>query len=49
MAARVSCGDGAIEPAPPPPISVPTTVTVSPDRAALVVLYNATDGPNWVK
>ena len=23
------------------------TVTFSPDRAALVALYNATDGPNW--
>ena len=33
------------------PTAPPTTVTVSPatpDRATLVVLYEATDGPNWV-
>ena len=24
------------------------TVAINPDRAALVALYNATDGPNWV-
>ena len=47
----LSCGDGAVEPLPPaveppaPPVPVATTV---PDRAALVALYNATDGPNWV-
>ena len=31
------------------PWDLPTTLSAShPDRAALVALYNATDGPNWV-
>ncbi len=34
----LSCGDGAIEPAPMPPASVPTTVTVSPASATLTAL-----------
>ena len=44
-----ACGDGATEPpTPPPDPSRPTTVVENPDRAALVALYQTTDGPNWV-
>ena len=39
-----ACGDGATEPPPPDP---PRPTVENPDRAALVALYNATDGPNW--
>ena len=34
----LSCGDGAVEPAPPPAAPVATTVTVSPGSAALSAL-----------
>ena len=40
----LSCGDDPAGPAPPPPL--PTSV--DSDRAALVALYESTDGPNWV-
>ena len=45
----------AIGPTPPPPTptAIPpdetVTQTSASDRAALVALYNATDGPNWSK
>ena len=38
--------------APPPPSSPTATPTPTPaerDRAALVAIYNATDGPNWTE
>ena len=34
----LSCGDGAVEPAPPPPAPVATTVVVSPGSATLTAL-----------
>ncbi|MXX56386.1 MAG: hypothetical protein F4X15_08200 [Gemmatimonadetes bacterium] len=34
----LSCGDGAVEPIPPPPAPVATTVTVNPGSAALSAL-----------
>ncbi|WP_420636004.1 M66 family metalloprotease [Candidatus Palauibacter sp.] len=40
----LSCVDDPAGPAPPP--ALPTSV--DPDRAALVALYESTDGPNWV-
>ena len=44
-----ACGDGATEPTPTPVPDPTRPVTVdNPDRAVLVALYNATDGPNWV-
>ena len=36
---------GDAEPTPPPPPRPPPAI--STDRAVLVALYNATDGPNW--
>ena len=42
-----ACGDGTTEPLPPLP-DPPRPAVENPDRAALVALYNATDGPNWV-
>ena len=42
-----ACGDGATEPPPPAP-DPPRPASVAVDRAALVALYEATDGPNWV-
>ena len=37
-----ACGDDPAEPGPDP-----EPPRVSPDRDALVAIYNATDGPNW--
>ncbi len=49
----LSCGDPGTEPEPDPsqPESAEGWAAISggsTDRAALVALYNATDGPNWV-
>ena len=47
VALAKGCGDGESPSAPPTPEPArPTTATL--ERAALVALYNATDGPNWV-
>ena len=42
--AILSCAD---DPAAPPPAPLPPPTSATSDRAALVALYEATDGPNW--
>ena len=46
--AVTACGDDPAAPATPDPPAPPTVTVPHPDRAALVALYEATDGPNWV-
>ena len=41
-----ACGDGATE--PPTPTPDPPRPVANPERAVLVTLYEATDGPSWV-
>ena len=48
VALAKGCGDGDSPTAPPTPEPARPTTVMDPDRAALVALYEATDGPNWV-
>ena len=41
------CSDDPATTAPPPPPPSPPVQTDTSDRAALIALFNATDGPSW--
>ena len=48
VALAKGCGDGDSPSAPPTPEPARPTTVMDLERATLVVLYGATDGPNWI-